>query len=337
MYEIIKQRVDDAQKIVVIQPENPDGDSLGSAVALDHILSDTGKEVTMFCAIDMPKYLRYIKGWDRVEKDWTSKYDLAIIVDTCVDALLQKAIATTGFRHFCDTHPVLVIDHHNEGDEDNSTDDLSFEHELIMDETAASTGEMITEMSEENGWQISKEAASALFISLQADTLGLTTQSVGERQFKTATKLVGYGANPSELENARREYMKKPADILAYKARLIERIEYFCDNRLAVVHIPWEEIQEFSDRYNPSVLVLDEMRMVDDVEIAIAIKTYPDGKLTGKIRSNAPVADKIAGYFGGGGHSYSAGYKIYEDYEKSLNELIGACDKILEEYTNETA
>ncbi len=56
--------------------------------------------------------------------------------------------------------------------------------------------------------------------------------------------------------------MKKSAEILAYKGRLIERIEIFLDGVSRSFHVPWEEIQEFSDQYNPSVLVLDEMRLV---------------------------------------------------------------------------
>ena len=101
------------------------------------------------------------------------------------------------------------------------------------------------------------------------------------------------------------------------------------------MHIPWEEIQTYSDQYNPSVLVLDEVRMVNDVEVAIAVKTYPDGKLTGKIRANAPVADAIAGYFGGGGHKYAAGFRIYQSYDETLDEIIKATNEVLEKHETE--
>ena len=60
MYEQVKQRVSDAQRIVIIQPENPDADSLGTATALEEIFGDMDKDVTLFSAIDMPKYLHYI-------------------------------------------------------------------------------------------------------------------------------------------------------------------------------------------------------------------------------------------------------------------------------------
>ena len=125
--------------------------------------------------------------------------------------------------------------------------------------------------------------------------------------------------------------MKKSPEILEYKGALIQRIEYFLEGKLALVHIPFEEIQAYSDKYNPSVLVLDEMRLVEEVEVAIAIKTYPDGKLTGKLLTNAPVAAEIAGFFGGGGHDYAAGFRIYEAYDEALKEILTATDKALVE------
>ncbi|HAC56000.1 TPA: hypothetical protein DCF80_00720 [Candidatus Saccharibacteria bacterium] len=325
MYDTVKTLVDDAKNIVVIQPENPDGDSLASSLALEAMLEEQGKTVSQFCAIDMPKYLRYINGWDRVTSEWDGKYDLAIIVDTSAEALLQKALATSGLRHFLESHPVLVFDHHVEADEGN---DLTFEHTLVQDDSAASTGELLVLIAKELGWTIDQETAENLFISLAADTLGLTTPSVTLRSFETATELVRLGAVPANIELRRREMMRKPADILEYKGKLIERIEYLCDGRLALIHIPWEDIQAYSDRYNPSVLVLDEMRLVEGVDVAIAIKTYPDGKLTGKIRANVPLANQLAGYFGGGGHPYSAGFKIHESLEETRRELATAFHKL---------
>jgi len=171
-----------------------------------------------------------------------------------------------------------------------------------------------------------------MFISIQADSLGLTTQNTSAESYRVAAELVALGAVPSVIEGRRREYMKKPADILAYKGRLIERVEYFLNGKLATVHIPWAEIEEFSDRYNPSVLVLDEMRLVDTVQIAIALKTYPDGKITGKIRANIPIGNTVAGFFGGGGHEYASGFKIYENYDTLMSELVNATDKALIDY-----
>lgn len=327
MLEPAKKLIDEATKIVVIQAENPDGDSLGSALALEEILSDIGKDVILFCAIDIPKYMHYITGWDRVVSNWPIDRDLAIIVDTTSKLLLSKALETPGVMSFAESHPVLVLDHHQEVESD-----LPFPHTLINDKEAVATAENIYRLARESDWPINQQAAENMFIAIQSDSLGLTTQNTTAASYLAAAELVGLGVSPSTIESRRREYMKKPADILAYKAELIARIEYSLDGKLATVHIPWEDIEMYSDRYNPSVLVLDEMRLVDTVSVAIAIKTYPDGKLTGKVRANVPVAGQIAGFFGGGGHEYSAGFKVFEEYDKIMQELVNATDKALTDY-----
>lgn len=329
MYEEATKLISSAQNIIVIQAENPDGDSVGSSVALEEILSDLGKNVTLYCPVDIPKYLRYIRGWDRVTSDFDTNADLAIIVDTAADILISKVLAAPGVRHFLQTHPVLVIDHHT------TESDLSFDHTLLSAEAVA-TGEVIYGLASENNWQISAQAAEDMLVAIMSDSLGLTTQNVTARTFEVCSKLVALGAKNSDIEERRREFMKKSPEILAYKGELINRIEYFLDGKLALVHVPWSDIQKYSDQYNPSMLVLDEMRLVEGVEVGVALKTYPDGKLTGKLRSNIPISEMIAGYFGGGGHQYAAGFRVYEDYDKIVKELVDATDKALKNHDDQT-
>lgn len=330
MFDTAKNLIDAAKSIVVIQAENPDGDSLGSAVALEEILGDLGKDVSLYCPVDIPKYLRYVNGWDRVSSEFDTSADLAIIVDTSADILLGKALETRGVRHFLETHPVLVLDHHI------TESTLSFEHTMISQDVVA-TGELIYNLAAASKWQINAQAAENMLIAIMSDSLGLTTQNTSADTFTVAGELVRLGAKNSAIEERRREFMKKSPEILAYKGELIGRIEYLLDGKLALVHIPWGDIQEYSDQYNPSMLVLDEMRLVEGVQVTCAIKTYPDGKLTGKLRCNTPVADQIAGFFGGGGHAYAAGFRVYEDYDTIVRELIDATDKALKEHSADAA
>ncbi len=87
--EQIKQIVDAAQTIVVVQADNPDADSLGSALALEHILGDMGKEPYLYCGVDVPTYLRYLSGWDRVGRELPAKFDASIIVDASTMSLSE--------------------------------------------------------------------------------------------------------------------------------------------------------------------------------------------------------------------------------------------------------
>lgn len=330
MFDEAKKLIDAANKIVIIQAENPDGDSLGSSLALEEILSDQGKTVSMYCPVEIPKYMRYIIGWDRVLTDFDTSADLAIIVDTSADVLITKVLETPGVRHFLESHPVLVIDHHTTG----ST--LSFEHTMVSVDAVA-TSEILYALATDSKWAINPQAAENMMVAMMSDSLGLTTQNVTANSFFVAGKLTELGASNSIIEARRREFMKKSPEILAYKGELISRIEYLLDGKLALVHIPWEDIQAYSDQYNPSVLVLDEMRLVEGVELGVAIKTYPDGKITGKLRANIPIAETVAGFFGGGGHKYASGFRAYEDYDTIVSELVTATDKALKEYDTSTS
>lgn len=325
MFDTATTLIDSAQKIIVIQAENPDGDSVASSLALEELLGDLGKDVVLYCPVEIPKYLRYINGWDRIVQDFDPKADLAIIVDTTADVLLSKVLDTAGARHFLETHPVLVVDHHT------TAPTLSFEHTLLTEDEVA-TSIVLYHLAVAADWNISTQTAENLLIALMSDSLGLTTQNVSPESFFVAGKLVELGASNAAIEERRREFMKKSPEILTYKGELIGRIEYLLDGKLALVHIPWEDIQNYSDQYNPSVLVLDEMRLVENVQLAVAIKTYPDGKVTGKLRSNIPIAETVAGYFGGGGHVYASGFRAYEDYQTVVKELVTATDKALSDY-----
>lgn len=330
MYDSVKTEIEAAKKIVVIQAENPDGDSLASSLALEELLGDIGKEVSLYCPVEIPKYLRYISGWDRVGIDFDTSTDLAIIVDTSADVLLTKVLETAGVRSFLETHPVVVIDHHT------TESTLSFPYKGLFDETAVSSSEVIYGLAKEAGWDISESTAIHILEALLADSLGLSTQNVTPKSYEIAAELTKLGAHVAHIEEKRREFMKKSPEILQYKGELIQRIEYFLEGKLALVHIPWEDIQEYSDQYNPSVLVLDEMRLVEGVQLGVAIKTYPDGKVTGKLRGNLPIAEQVAGYFGGGGHPYAAGFRAYEQYDTILKELVEATDKALKDYGDKT-
>ena len=325
MHDRFNEFLKDKNKICIIQAENPDGDSLGSAIALDYLLSD--KEISLYCPVDIPKYLHYFEDWSRVTNEFDFRADGYIIVDTAAQILLSKLLDDTAIRNRLYSAPVLVIDHHE------TPDDIEFPHESII-EVRPACAELIYQIAKGQNLQISKEAAEAIFQGILSDTLGLTSASVTAETFEIAAELTKLGANVSELEDRRREFMKKSPRILDYKADLIKRIEYSLDGMLATVHIPWDDIREYSDEYNPNVLILEEMRLVEGVRVAVAIKSYPDGKVTGKIRTStdAPVADKVAGYFGGGGHPFAAGFRTYDvTYEDVLRDLVKIVPELLDE------
>lgn len=326
-YQEVKKIVDDADHIVVLQADNPDGDSLGSSLALEAILLDMGKKVTLVCAIDMPAHLKHLNGWDRVQKDIPQQFDATIIVDTSTETLFENANGSINFG-WMKAKPVIVLDHHV------TSKGLSFATVSIVEPVVA-TSELIHMIATELGWPLPIDACEMMAMSILSDSLGLMTQATTPESFRVMADLVERGVDLPKLDAARRELMKKEPMLLAYKGELLQRVVFDVDGKLATVTIPWNEIEKYSPIYNPTMLVMDDLRMTIGVEIVIGYKVYNDGKITAKIRSNygIPIADSLAQKFGGGGHPYAAGFKILDG--TPIDQLKRDVAKITQELLQE--
>lgn len=336
MYKSFVDFLNGKTNLCIIQAENPDGDSLGSALALDYLISnlDKAKQISLYCPVDIPKYLRYFSDWSRVENDFDWKADGYIIVDTASTTLLSKLLDDPAIANKLAEKPVLVLDHHE------TEDDLTFPHTSLIEPLPA-CADLIYKIAKDQNLKIDQDVAKNLIYAISSDTLGLTSASTSPDTFRHLADLLELGhLNIADLEEARREFMKKSPRILDYKADLIKRVDYSLNNLIATVHIPWEDIEKYSDEYNPNVLILEELRLVEGVKVAVAVKTYPDGKLTGKIRTSVPIADQIAGFYGGGGHPYAAGFRTYDiSYEDVIKDLVSLVPDLiarLEREQNET-
>jgi nanoRNase/pAp phosphatase (c-di-AMP/oligoRNAs hydrolase) len=153
--------------------------------------------------------------------------------------------------------------------------------------------------------------------SILGDTQGLTNDLTKASTYRVMAELTDLGANRSLLEERRREAGKMAPVIYAYKGRLLGRTEFSDDGRIAHVHIPQQEINEYSPLYNPAALVQFDMLQVENVRLSIVFKTYDDDHITGAIRSNLPIAAKLAESLGGGGHDFASGFKTEpgQDFE----------------------
>ncbi|MEI7631795.1 MAG: DHH family phosphoesterase [bacterium] len=327
LYTQVNELIKSSKNIVVLQADNPDGDSLASALALESILGDLGKEVTMVCGIDMPAHLRYLSGWSRVQKDLPSKFDITILVDASTVTLLET-LDNNGQLAWVKTKPLIILDHHA------MTSGIPFA-KITINNDSVSTGEVIYDLAKANNIPMSVEAMEYIAVSIMSDSLGLTTDATTSKSIRIIADLVDGGVSLSGLDDARRELMKRDPVLLPYKGQLLQRVEFYDNNSIAIITIPWKEIETYSSMYNPSMLALDDMRMTTGVRIAIAFKTYTTGRVTAKIRCNSDgaIAGLLAEHFGGGGHKFAAGFKANKvvDFIEFKKEVITKATELLKE------
>lgn len=333
----IAKIINSADVIVIMQADNPDADSLGSALALEQILGDLGKQPIMYCGVEMPTYLRYLQGWDRVVKDIPKQFDASIIVDASTITLFDK-LEQSGQKSWVASKPCVVIDHHAE-----VSNHIPFTTATINDSTVSSTGELMYHIGTQLSWPLSVTTQTFIMTAILGDTQGLSNQLTGASTYRLMADMTEAGVNRAAMEDKRREANKMAPVIFTYKARLIARTEFHVDGRLALVDVPQSEISEFSPLYNPGPLIQPDMLQTRGVKVSIVFKTYDDGKITAAIRCNhgGGIAAELAEHFGGGGHPYASGFKLtpgsgYRPFNELKSECIAYVTQLLDQNEQKT-
>jgi phosphoesterase RecJ-like protein len=295
----LNKLINAADTILILQPDSPDGDSLGSALGLEEILSDLGKTVHMYSYKEPEPYLHALEGWDRVSQDMPKQFDLTILVDTGSSSLIKSALG----HYFTEltSKPFAIIDHHV------SRQPFGFTVTEFVDEAVA-TSEYITQIALDLNWPINPAAAAKLTSALLSDSLNLTTSGTTTHSVAMLAELTARGANLHELYKAKREASALSPDLLHLKGKLLQSVEFYVDGKLAVAEITPDMVAKYKDIAEPYTLILNEMQWTKGVELVAVFKNYGT-KINVPLRSTIEAAAPIAEQFGGGGHPNAAAYR----------------------------
>jgi bifunctional oligoribonuclease and PAP phosphatase NrnA len=295
----LSDHVKAATHILILQPDAPDGDSLGTALGLEEILGDLGKTVSMYAYKEPEPYLHFLEGWDRVAQDVPKSFDLVILVDTGSPALIKSALE---HHHAALTSkPFFVIDHHV------SRQEFGFAVTEIVEEAVA-TAELVTRIAQELKWPISSQAATKLASALLADSLGLTTSGTTAKSVAALAELTARGANLYELSKLRREASAITPDLLHLKGKLLQSVQFHLDGRLALAEINPDTVARYKDIAEPYTLILSDIQWTKGVELVAVFKNY-GAKINVPLRSTTGAAGPVAEILGGGGHPNAAAYR----------------------------
>lgn len=326
--EKLKQLVDSAETILVLQPEKPDTDSLGTSLALEQMLGDLGKEVIMYCQDEVPSYIRILDGWDRVVHDMPAKFDFTILVDCGGPQQIQRTLD----KHQAQltSKPFVILDHHA------NRSPMPFETIDVIDPATAATGELVVKISQKFGWKINQDAGKVIVPAIMADTLGLSTPTTTADTVQAVADMVRLGVDMTELRRRRELAEALEPEISRLKGQLLQRVEYAADGQIATVIVTPEELAKYADIHDPADLVSQEIRRIKGVQIAAVLRNYNSSvhgnKIKISMRANLPIAAKAAQHFKGGGHDQAAGCTIEgRPVEEVKDELIRVITGLLDE------
>ena len=297
-----------AKKLVIVSHVSPDGDTLGSSLALMHALRMLGKEVIMNVDDDISTVYSFLPGIDeycRFAPEESVDADLLVIVDA------SSADRAGNAMEVVKSPAVLNIDHHKTN--------TRFTDYLYLDSDAAATAEIIYSLLLEMGIKLTRDIAICIYEGIYTDTGSFKYSNTTSNTLKTAADLLKYGVNPSLISDNMELKSRSQVEMLR---KVLETLTFLKDGKIAYIEIP----PELYDHNIETDAFISYPRYVEGVEIALLFKQVEANLTRVSFRSKEIDVAKIALSFGGGGHKKAAGCSIYaplKEAEKAVLDVVG--------------
>lgn len=311
--EVISQ----SKKSIIITHINPDGDAIGSSLALKLALNKLNCEATIIVDSDLPHFLQFLYDAKSIEVYSPIIHDRIFREsDTifCLDFNATKRMRSIWNIFSNSNAKKVLIDHHLEPQD--------FCNICIIDYEASSTGEIIWRIIKKLGIQIDKYIAEALYVAILTDTGSFRFERTTSEIHRIIAELIDCGANPTELyENV---YNQNSYNIVRLLGLALASLELFYDNKLSVMTITDEMFQKTNTNDEDIEGFVEKTLMVKGTKVGILItEVARRSEVRISIRSKGDINVRdFAFRFGGGGHFNAAGVRIYGSDFNSTKKMI---------------
>ncbi|WP_269537923.1 DHH family phosphoesterase [Cerasicoccus fimbriatus] len=307
------------RRVAVLGHMRPDGDCIGSQVALTRVLNAIGSDAVAVNRHQVPRDIEPIVKdtpfllWNEFENN----DHIPINVD-CADPIRvsQKLI---------DIFPQTYanIDHH--------ISNPDYAELNIIDADCAATAELLAGMFFDFDLPIDATTAQALYVGIATDTGQFRSPSTSERVFGVCSKLMDYGASPNEA--AKHLFENERFNKLALLQRFLASLRLEIGGRVCIGRLPLKAYKDTGAWREEAEGFVDYARDIADVEIGLLLEEYEDGMLKGSLRCKNPLyrVDQVASSFGGGGHTCAAGFNVDSTIEQFYLEIVAKLEEHLAE------
>lgn len=297
------------ERFLLTTHEGPDGDALGSLLAMHEILTQTGKDSVMFLAakeFPLPVEYRFLPLTDVFHEPPADVTDRTLVFLDCgnIDRMPVDFLQREGAH-------ILNIDHHH--------DNTNFGTVNVVDTQASCTAEIVWRLAKLLGAEITPAIASALYVGLVTDTGKFMYENTDPESHRMAAELIEAGVNVDETY--RRLYERVPLEKARLVARAIERIEQFDGGRVALTYVSREDYEATGSSELLTEGIIDHVRALEGTIVAGVVRDKTDGGRSARkvsLRSSDGAVDvsAIAREQGGGGHKRAAGFGTDLPYEQ---------------------
>ncbi|HEU5077945.1 MAG TPA: bifunctional oligoribonuclease/PAP phosphatase NrnA [Opitutaceae bacterium] len=303
------------QRIAVVGHARPDGDCIGSQVAVARVLRSRGlKAVCVNCDV-VPRRLQFlVDDLQFVHPSALPAGDWQAIFVDCADQARAGEKALARFPK-----PFLNIDHH--------LSNVGYAQHNFVDVTAAATCEILAAIFLDAKLPIDRVTAQALFTGIMTDTGQFRFASTTRRTFKITAELIGLGATPAEIGNE--VYERESFGKIKLLQHFLASLSLECGGRVCIGVLPQGVFEKTGSTVEDTEGMVDYARAIDGVEIGVLIEERPMAiKTSLRCKDQRYRVDQIAAQFGGGGHACAAGLNLknitLEEFRPRLIAAIAA-------------
>ena len=310
----ILEQINGAEKIVILTHENPDGDAIGSSLAMYHALKNYGKNPDIIIP-EHSKVFNCLPGINEIKtKSDIEHYDLAITLDCATIKMLN------GFSNYFENAKAKVcIDHH-------STNTMFGDHNYVNPDAPA-CAQILIVILEYFGIEITKEIGTCILAGIITDTGGFKYQGTSKETFEFTAWLLSIGVNVAEIYRRVLERQTKGHFELSKIA--MERLELIEDEKIAFTYITKEDEESVQAENGDHEGIVEIGRDVEGVEVSVFIRQTEKGcKISLRSNDYVNVSDACM-VFGGGGHPRAAGCTIPGTIEQVKDKVIKEVARLL--------
>ncbi len=308
----IREVLEKSRRVLVVSHTEPDGDALGTQLAMGQYLKDSGKEVFLVRDSEIPGKYRFIPGIESILPASSLGDDLnidtALILECPV--LRRAGSAVRFFKHGVKT---VSIDHHRDCDKHS---DVNW-----IDVGSSSVGEMAFEYLKAVGYDISPDVAVQLYTAILTDTGRFRYESTSPRTMAIGGELIRLGANPREVCN--HIYYDMPRSTMLLTAKVLGSMEYHQDGRICIMALTKEMLAASGAKSHESDGLVDFTLYTSGVMTGALLKEVHDKSTKVSLRSgNGVNVAQVAAAFGGGGHFNAAGCELKMPLAEAKETII---------------
>ena len=306
------------ERFAVLSHVRPDGDALGSQLALALSLQQLGKKVRVWNEDGMLEKYSFLPRGDLLTKPphTAEDVDAAIALDTAIQNRLGTAFTAVRSAKIW-----INIDHH--------LSNPGYGDLVHVDPTAPATGQIIFDLIKSQGFPFDREIAENLYAAISTDTGSFQYPKTSVRTFEVAAELVCTGIDVGQL--SQRLYENYPRRRVELLRELLRTMRFERDGRIASFSLALKTAAELQLLPEDNEGLIDHLRAIRGVIVAVFFEELADGKVRVSMRSKSDAVDvcAICQKFGGGGHTLAAGARVRGTLaEVERNVLEEICDVV---------